>query len=118
MPETEVVFFKEEDGTEPFGEWLDRQPPKAQDKCFRSLKYLEDFGHELRRPLADHLGDGIYELRIQHLRVNYRILYFFSGEGIAVVSHGITKEGKVPPGEIEKALTRKAKYETDPIRHS
>lgn len=118
MPETSVVFYKEKDGSQPFREWYDRQPKKVQDKCFRSLKYLEDFGYELRRPLADQLRDGIYELRVKHLRVNYRILYFFGGKQIVVVSHGLTKEGEVPSEEIDKALERKARYLSDPNSYS
>ncbi len=117
MPETEVIFFKDRDGTEPFSAWLDRQSPKVQKKCLRVLKNLEDNGHELRRPRADYLRDGIHELRIQHLRVQYRILYFFGGKQVAVVSHGLSKEEKVPERDIAKALARKADYEQDPERH-
>jgi hypothetical protein len=34
-------------------------------------------GHELRRPEADFLRDGIYELRASLGGVHHRILYFF-----------------------------------------
>lgn len=117
MPETTVVFFKEVDGTEPFREWFDQQTEKVQEKCFTALKYLEDFGNELHRPQADYLRDGVYELRFRHSTVRYRILYFFGGKGIAVVSHGTTKESRVPLKEIDKAVARKAEYERDPARH-
>jgi hypothetical protein len=33
----------------------------------------------LRRPHADYLEDGIYELRWRNGTVQYRILYFFHG---------------------------------------
>jgi hypothetical protein len=39
---------------------------------------------ELRRPEADYLQDGIYELRVGFQHVNYRMLYFFY-KNIAVV---------------------------------
>jgi phage-related protein len=113
MPQTEVVFFKESDGAEPFREWFDTQSPIVQAKCFRALKNLEDFGFELRRPVADFLRDGIYELRFRHLKVNYRILYFFSGRQVVVVSHGLTKQGPIPSVEIDKAIKRKALFERD-----
>ena len=64
MPETRVIFFMEGDGAVPIIDWLDELPPKAQDKCLAKLKRLEDLGHELRRPEADFLRDGIYELRV------------------------------------------------------
>jgi phage-related protein len=59
-------------------------------------------------PIADLLRDGIYELRVRAGRVNYRILYFFHGRNIAVVSHGITKEDRVPAKEIDLAIRRRA----------
>ena len=33
MPETEVVFFAEDDSTAPVLDWLDQQEKKVQDKC-------------------------------------------------------------------------------------
>lgn len=43
-------------------------------------------GHELRRPEADFLRDGIYELRVSLQGQQYRMLYFFHGKVVAVVS--------------------------------
>lgn len=77
MPETEVLIFAESDGSSPFLIWLDKQPPKVQDKCIVFIERLEEYGYELRRPQADYLRDGIYELRIKRQKTNYRILYFF-----------------------------------------
>ena len=118
MPPTEVMFFQEEDGSVPLLEWLDRLPAKAQAKCVARLKRLEDLGHELRRPEADYLRDGIHELRASLGGVHYRILYFFHGNIAAVVSHGITKEQRVPPREIERAINRKNRFTTDPARYT
>jgi hypothetical protein len=64
MPTTEVIFYQEEDGTIPIVDWLDGLHNKAQVKCLARLGRLEELGHELRRPEADLLRDGIYELRI------------------------------------------------------
>src|SRR6266446_7035475 len=74
-------------------------------------------GHELRRPIADILRDGIYELRPSYQGVNYRILYFFSGKNIVVISHGLSKKAKVPAIEIDRAIERKNKYEANPEVH-
>ena len=74
--------------------------------------------HELRRPEADFLRDGIYELRTRRGRVQYRILYFFHGQNVAILSHGLTKESQVPPADIEQAIRRKEAFERDPIAHS
>jgi phage-related protein len=118
MPKTKVVFYKEDDGTVPIIEWLDKLPEKALDKCTVRIERLEEMGHELRRPEADLLREGIYELRVGLQHVNYRMLYFFHGQLVAVVSHGLVKEAQVPPKEIEKAIQRKLKFEKNPNAHT
>src|ERR1700749_1972889 len=92
MPQTRVVLFREGDGAVPLFDWLDELPAKVAIKCISRLARLHSLGHELRRPEADILRDGIYELRIGFQGVNYRMLYFFDGSIAAVVSHGFTKE--------------------------
>lgn len=118
MPETKVVLFAETDGPAPLLTWLDGLPEKVQMKCIVRIERLKAMGHELRRPEADLLRDGIHELRVKHGRVNYRMLYFFSGVQQVVVSHGITKEGVVPDIEIERALRRKSQFESNPLQHT
>ncbi|HEY3914582.1 MAG TPA: type II toxin-antitoxin system RelE/ParE family toxin [Verrucomicrobiae bacterium] len=118
MPKTKVIFYKEDDGSVPILEWLDSLQEKALDKCTVRIERLKEMGHELRRPEADFLRDGIYELRVGLQHVNYRILYFFYGRTATVVSHGFVKEAAVPPKEIEKAIERKRKFEKDPTAHT
>jgi phage-related protein len=98
--------------------WLDTLPTKAQDKCRVRLERLKELGHEMRRPEADYLRDGIHELRTKHTGVNYRILYFFHRNVAAVVSHGLAKERAVPPVEIARAIERKRQFERSPDRHT
>ena len=118
MPKTKVVFFKEDDGSVPILEWLDSLQPKALDKCTVRIERLEELGHELRRPEADYLRDGIDELRVGLQHVNYRMLHLFHGRTAAVISHGLVKEAAVPPKEIEKAIERKRKFEKNPKVHT
>ena len=83
------------------------------------MERLREHGHELRRPEADILKKGIWELRAQHNGVNYRMLYFFRGQTVVVVSHGIVKQrSDVPEKEIDLALRRKSLFESDPSRHT
>ena len=91
MPRIKVVIYREEDGDSPLLEWLDTLPAKAQDKFRVRIERLKELGHELRRPEADFLRDGVYELRARIGSVNYRILYFFYGKMCVVLSHGLTK---------------------------
>lgn len=116
MPETNVVFYKDE--SVPILGWLDSLPNKVQDKCRIKIERLRELGYELRRPEADYLRDGIYELRVRHQRVNYRMLYFFHGRMAVVISHGLVKERAVPPKEVDRAVARKEKFERNPDKHS
>ena len=118
MPRTKVVLYQEENGSCPFLVWFSALPAKAQDKCFLRLERLREVGHELRRPEADFLRDGIYELRVSLQGVHHRILYFYQGTVAAVVSHGLVKERAVPPKEIDRAVERKKRFEGNPRRHT
>ncbi|NQT11996.1 MAG: type II toxin-antitoxin system RelE/ParE family toxin [Planctomycetes bacterium] len=117
MPETTVAFSSEDDGSSPLLTWLDQQQRKVQDKCLVKIERLAELGHELRRPEAALLRDGIYELRVRHLRVHYRMLYFFH-ERTAVISHGLAKEGVVPDTDIDLGVSRKRRFAQDPRKHT
>lgn len=83
MPQTKLIYFKDASGAVPVLEWLSRlrrRDKKVYAKCVVAIELLHQLGHELRRPIADYLRDGVYELRPKSGRVNYRILYFFRGK--------------------------------------
>ena len=121
MPKTEVIFYRDERGQAPVVEWLRelrRKDKKAYAKCNARIQVLAQLGHELRRPMADYLRDGIHELRIRLGHVNYRILYFFHGQAVAILAHGLTKEDEVPNADIERAIQRKEAFVKDPAKHT
>lgn len=118
MPFTRIVLFRDADGSVPILEWLDEQIPKVRAKCLARLERLQELGHELRRPEADLLRDGIYELRVGMQGANYRMLYFFHGRNAVVVSHGLRKERVVPPSEIDLAIDRRRRFENSPNEHT
>ena len=111
------MIFAAEDGSAPFLAWMDQLSEKVRDKCIVRIERLAELGHELRRPEADFLRDGIHELKVQYGNVHYRILYFFH-EGDAVLSHGCTKEDVVPPVEIDRAIQNKVRFIQNPARHT
>jgi putative addiction module killer protein len=120
MPRADVYFFLADDGTVAVLEWLRqllRQDRRAYAKCTVRIGRLAAEGHALRRPEADYLRDGIYELRIRHGPVNYRILYFFHGQDVVILAHGLTKESQVPDTEVERAIRRKLAFEAKPKDH-
>ena len=149
MPSTEVVFYRDDDGTVPVLDWLGGLSLKARLKCLVRIERLRELGYDLRRPEADLLRDGVYELRVSLNHVQYRILYSFHTESdadrsegpktvsrgsvkhrpkksgqpvvrrtVAVLAHGLVKEGKVPGEEIERALARMRKFAAAPERHT
>jgi phage-related protein len=121
MPSTQVLFFQELDGTAPVLEWLRELKKKDRRgfaKCIALVDRLREAGHELRRPTADLLGDGIYELRGRVGNVNYRLLYFFHGRNLAVLAHSLTKEAAIPEADLDRALRRKAAFEEAPEAHT
>lgn len=121
MPLTRVVFFQQAPGESPVVDWLKElrgTNAKAWANCRARIELLAQFGHELRRPAADLLRDGVYELRAKQGHVQYRILYFFHGRDVAVLGHALTKEDKVPSIDIERALQRKRLFESNPEEHT
>lgn len=121
MPGTRVIFFQDEDGHARVLDWLRdlrRENAKAWANCRARIVLLSQFGHQLRRPAADFLRDGIYELRARQGHVQYRILYFFHGRDAAVLAHSLTKEDSIPSVEIERALGRKRQFQQNPEKHT
>ena len=119
MPTIKVAFYAKEDGSVPVLDWFDSLAPKIQDKCRARIERLQELGHELRRPEADYLREGIYELRAKHAGINYRMLYFFHGRKAVVLSHGFTKQlSRVPEKEIAIAVRRRKNFQTQPLRHT
>lgn len=119
MPQTEVRFYADDDEASPAVDWMaDEIPDKAALKLTEKIERLRAEGHQLRRPHADYLRDGIHELRVRHANVHYRLLYFFYKNIAAVISHGCTKEDRVPPREIDAAIENKKAFEKDPEAHT
>ena len=96
---------------------LRRTNEKAWANCRARIELLAQLGHELRRPAADYLRDGIYELRAKQGHVQYRLLYFFHGRQVAILAHCLIKKDVVPGADIERAIKRKKLFEANPKVH-
>jgi phage-related protein len=122
VSEARIVFYQDESGEAPVLEWLKvvlKKDRKGYANCVARIQLLASTGHELRRPAADYLRDGIYELRAKHVHVQYRILYFFYGQNVAILAHAMTKDtDQVPVVEIERAMKRKELFEKNPKIHT
>jgi phage-related protein len=118
MPVTRIVLFQDAKGAVPVLVWLNqlvKSDKKGYANCISRIEQLAEYGFELRRPAADFLRDGIYELRAKHVRVQYRILYFFHGQNVVILAHAIIKEDdRVPDRDIDLALTHKDLFVLNP----
>jgi phage-related protein len=118
LPSVRVVFYQEGEKV-PVQDWLDKRSSDEQDACYERLEELGNSGHQLGFPAAEHLGDGIWELRARVRKVRLRMLYFFHERNTAVITHGFHKDrAKVPPGEIRRAKEKRLRYQGDPKSHT
>jgi phage-related protein len=103
-----VYYFVDEKGNNPVKEFIKLLPVKERAKVFAYLVELKNQGHNLHRPMADYLKDGIYELRPK----DNRIFYFFFLKDNAVLVHAIRKKtDKVPEGDLRLCIKRKTLVE-------
>src|SRR5271157_3600390 len=105
-----VIYYRTEDSNNyPAKEWLKGIDVDAKFALKQLLKQLEKLGpkvwmmfHETFQPL----GKGLYEVRVEHGDVWYRLIYFYWDKK-AVVCHGFEKEtNKTPRNEKQTALNR------------
>lgn len=102
-----VIYYPDTRGHAPALEFLLVLNQDDQQKAFAFVSYLEEQGERLRRPIAEYLGDKIYELRPKQIRV----LYSFVGRELAVILHAFRKKtDAVPPKEKRLAETRLADF--------
>lgn len=107
-----IIYYETENGENPVWDFLKKLEPKASAKIQKYVSLLSIEGSNLKRPYADYLKEGIYELRVRFSPNNYRVLYFFfSGENIILTNGFIKKTDAVPEREILKALKHKLDYE-------
>jgi len=101
----EIYYFVDERGNCPVKEFIGALPLNDRAKVFAYIGELKKQGNNLRRPLADYLGNGIYELRPKANRV----FYFFFHKDNAVLVHAIRKKtDKIPAKDFELCIKRKA----------
>jgi phage-related protein len=119
MPDVQVIFFRRADRRVPMKDRLDDLKAKDRRKCLERIERLRNEGHALNRPFAAYLKDDIYELRVKHGTISYRMLYFFYERRAVVISHGLVKKTqRIVPKEIDRAVERKTEFERNPNLHT
>ena len=103
-----VYYFVDKDDAIPVKEFINSLIEKEQAKVYAYITELKKQGNNLRRPMADYLEDGIYELRPK----DNRIFYFFYLCDRAVLVHAIKKHvKKILESDLRLCLKRKIEIE-------
>jgi phage-related protein len=106
-----IIYYKTRRGAVPAREFVEKLTVKVQSKIRKQILLLSYEGPKLKRPYADYLRDGIYELRVKFSPNEYRVLYFFFLRTNIILTHGFVKKSdKVPESEIEKAIKYKLEF--------
>jgi len=105
-----IYYYVDERGNKPIEEFIRALPKKERAKVFAYIAELKKQGSNLRRPMADYLGNGIYELRPK----DNRIFYFFYLRDSAVLVHAIKKYTKrIREGDLRLCIKRKNQVEAE-----
>ena len=105
-----VVFFKTAAGNEPVREWLKGLPRDERHSIGEDLLTVQH-AWPLGKPLVDHLGDGIWELRSRLPNRIARTLFTITRSEIVVLHGFIKKTQKTPAQELKLARRRQRIYE-------
>ena len=103
-----VVFYQTAVGNEPVREWLKSLPTeecKIIGVDILSVQYAWPVG----KPLVDHLGEGVWEIRSRLPNRIARTLFAVIDEEI-VLLHGFIKKQQTAPDELALAKKRKKEY--------
>ena len=108
----EIIFYKMPSGKSPIEDFLDSLSSKEAQKVVWVLKLVEEMDNistKFYKKLSN--CDGIFEIRAQIGKNNFRLLGFEHKEKFVILTNGFKKKDqKVPKSEIDLAIQRKKDY--------
>jgi len=107
-----VNFYRTESGKSPVGDFLDSLSGKQAQKVIWVLRLVEELDVVPRQYLKKLVNtDDIWEVRVQFGGNIFRLLGFFDGATLMILTNGFAKKSqKTPRQEIELATRRKNEY--------
>ena len=103
----QVVFYKNDSGTEPVREWLKKLGKEDRKIIGEDIKTVQ-LGWPLGMPLVRKIDKGLWEVRIQLDKRIARVL-FTAHHGMMVLLHGFVKKSqKLPSNDLKIAKQRMA----------
>ena len=105
------VFFRTEGGAEPVRDWLkDELSAEARKVIGSDIKTVQETW-PVGKPLVDSLGDGLWEVRSTHDKIDYRTIFAIDGATM-VLLHGCEKHSKkTRKADLNLAKARKKQLE-------
>ena len=107
-----INFYRLLNGNSPVEEFLDSMAGKQAQKVLWVLQLIEELEvlpRQYFKKLAD--SEGIWEVRIQFGNDIFRLLSFFDGGTLLILTNGFAKKTqKTPTQEIALAVRRKEDY--------
>ena len=88
-------------------DFIESLPMKMQNKVYRSIDLLREFGYRLPEPYCKAIKNtpGLKELRIKLATDICRLFYFHYKDHVYVITSGYSKKkDKLDPEEIDRAL--------------
>jgi phage-related protein len=107
-----VNFYRLLNGNSPVEEFLDSLTGKQAQKVLWVLQLIEELDVIPRQYFKKLVGsEGIWEVRIQFGNDIFRLLGFFDGGTLLILTNGFAKKTqKTPPQEIALAVRCKEEY--------
>ena len=108
----QVNFYRTSSGRSPVEEFLDSLTGKQAQKVVWVLRLIEELDHVPKQYLKKLVNtEDIWEVRVQFGGNIFRLLGFFDGEELLVLTSGFAKKTqKTPRQEIATAENRKRDY--------
>jgi phage-related protein len=107
-----IIFYRFPNGASPVEEFLDSLTGKQAQKVLWVLRLIEEMDvvpRQYFKKLVD--SEGIWEVRAQCGNLAFRLLGFFDGGELLILTNGFAKKTqKTPPQEMALALRRKEEY--------
>ena len=107
-----VEFYRLPNGNSPVEEFLDSLTGKQAQKVLWVLRLVEELDvvpRQYFKKLID--SEGLWEVRIQFGNDIFRLLGFFDGGALLILTNGFAKKTqKTPPQKIALAIRRKEEY--------
>ena len=104
-----MKFFRTATGNEPAREWLLSLPREERHAIGEDLLTVQ-YAWPIGKPLVDHLGDGLWEVRTRLPHRIARTLFAVVDNEIVVLHGFIKKTRQTPLRELELARQRQRQY--------